>query len=230
MCQERIAFQIKGTPLIKFQSSERIDDLRKGHLYAKTLGYYRKLEEETGDAEIGDSYEAMIHINEGTIRNAETGEEIVLNDDLIMTTNSHDYVFCMFGIYSNTMSFEFTEKQKEKMLSFGDTALIVKDSDEFIRRICDAAVKKGYTPHFGAVQYYDPSIDNGNMIISLMRGMWTIAFWKRKSYTYQQEGRFVFTPGDGKSDHIDLDIGDISDITEVMPSKDVLNAMLKKEM
>lgn len=143
-------------------------------------------------------------------------------------SNSDDYVFCLFGIYPHIPNFEFTDKQKEKMLSFGDTALIILDSEEFIKRVCIAAKKEGYIAHFDAVQYYDSSVDDGNMILSLAKGIWNIAFWKRKSYSYQQEGRFVFTHGDVKVDHIELDIGDISDITGVVPAKMALTAMVKR--
>ena len=66
------------------------------------------------------------------------------------------------------------------------------------------------------------------MLISLFAGMWNIAFWKRDSYTYQQEVRFVFTPGDENIDHIELDIGDISDITEIITAKLALSAIIQK--
>lgn len=62
------------------------------------------------------------------------------------------------------------------------------------------------------------------MLISLLGGMWNIAFWKRDSYVYQQEVRFVFAPGDENTDHIGLDIGDISDISTIIPAKSVLSA------
>lgn len=227
MEHEKITFEVKGIPLIKFQSAERIKSLREGHLYAKTLRYYRDLEKETGDDEIGDEFEAMWHINEDFLRFPDTGETISLNDTLIPTANSNDFVFCIFGIYPALNLFTFTDEQKEKMLSFGDTALIVLDSEELIRRVFSAAKKAGYEPHFGPVQYFNPAEDNANMIISALKGMWNIAFWKRDKYTYQQEGRFVFTPGNGE-DHIELDIGDISDITAVLPSKIILTAMVEK--
>ena len=66
MAHKQISFDVKGTPLIKFQSAERINSLQRGHLYAKTLKYYRELEKETGDDEIGDEFEAMLHINKRT--------------------------------------------------------------------------------------------------------------------------------------------------------------------
>lgn len=226
MEHEKITLEVKGTPLIKFQSAERIETLRQGHLYAKTLKYYRDLEKKTGNDEIGDEFEAMLHVNEGHIRIPETGETISLKEALVPTTNSDDFVFCMFGIYPSLKHFAFSDQQKEKMLSFGDTALVILDSEEFIRRVCAAAEREGYTAHFGAVNYFDPTIDSGNLIISLLKGTWNIALWKRDKYSYQQEGRFIFTPGNGE-DHINLDIGDISDISAVLPSKMVLTAIVE---
>lgn len=73
--QEKFHFQAKGMPLIKFQDADKIKSFQSGKIYAKTLGYYRKREEETGDCEVGDKYEAMIHINEATIYFPDTGEK-----------------------------------------------------------------------------------------------------------------------------------------------------------
>ena len=219
--------EVKGIPLIKFQSQERIEALQQGHLYAKTLKYYRDLEQETCDADIGDEFEAMLHVNEGYIHFPDTNETFELADTLIPTSRSNDFVFCMFSIYPMLQRFSFTDEQKEKMESFGDTALIILDSEEFVSRVLKAAEEKGFEAHFGEVKYYDPSIDGGNFILSLLKGMWNISFWKRKRYSYQQEGRFVFVSGD-KADHIDLDIGDISDISVVLPTSKVLAAYVEK--
>lgn len=169
----------------------------------------------------------MIHINEALIHLPDTGEVIPVHDDLLKTSESNDFVFCMFGINPRSEEFRFTDKQKEKMLSFGDTALLILDQDEFIHRVKTAAEKAGYKVYFKPVQYYDPTIDGGNMLISLLGGMWNIAFWKRDSYVYQQEVRFVFAPGNEDTDHIELDIGDISDITAIIPAKSVLSTITK---
>jgi len=220
-------FQTKGIPLIKFQDATKIQSLQSGKIYAKTLSYYRKREEETGDCEVGDKYKAMIHINNAKIYSPDTGKTITVKNDLLKTSESNDFVFCMFGVNPKSKEFSFTDKQKEKMLSFGDTALIVLDHDEFIRRVIVAAKQAGYNVYFKPVQYYDPTIDGGNMWNSLLEGMWNIAFWKRNSYIYQQEVRFVFTPGDENTDHIELDIGDISDITAILPAKSALSTIIK---
>lgn len=44
--QEKFHFQAKGMPQIKFQEADQIKSLQAGKIYAKTLGYYRKREEE----------------------------------------------------------------------------------------------------------------------------------------------------------------------------------------
>lgn len=225
MEKSTFSIQIKGTPLIKFQSADRIKQLQKGSLYAKTLKYYRELEEETGDKEIGDCFEAMVHVNEAIIKIPSTGEEIELKDELIKTTHSDDFVFCMFGIYPQLEQFSFTEQQKDKMLSFGDTALIILDSTAFIERVKKAAEKAGFIAHFSAVKYYDETVDNANMIIDMLSGMHNIAFWKREAYRYQQEGRFIFISEECHDDHIILDIGDISDISIALPSEQVLTGV-----
>lgn len=115
MTKEKINLEIKGTPLIKFQSAERIESLQHGHIYAKTLAYY------------------------------------------------------------------------------------------------------------------DASEDYANVFISLLKGIWNIAFWKRKSYAYQQEARFVFIPDGSDDDHVEMDIEDISDISYVVPAEMALTALVEKK-
>jgi len=225
---EQKTYQIKGFPLIKFQSRERIESLQAGLVYANTLRYYRELEKRTGDATIGDSYDGLFHVNEGTLKLAESGEEIVLNDQLIETSASDDYVFCMFGIPANTEHFQFTDEQREQMKSFGDSALIILDSDEFIKRVTDAARIEGYATHFGKVNYIDPGTDYANVLISMQQGIWNVAFWKRDMYEYQKEARFIFDPGKTGVDHLELHIGDISDISVIVPAESALTGIIKK--
>lgn len=220
--------QTVGLPLIKFQSKERIEGFQKGLVYANRLSYYRELEQTTGDNEIGDAYEAMLHINEAYIQIPDTGETVKAIDKLISTAHSNDYIFCMFGVYPKVDGFAFSKEQKQKLLSFGNTALIIKDSAEFIKRVKEAAQEQGYKCKFEAVQYCDSSYDNVNQLISITRDLADIAFWKRAFYKYQQEVRFSFFDGDMSRDHLEIEIGDISDISEILPSAKVLKALVGK--
>ena len=58
--------------------------------------------------------------------------------------------------------------------------------------------------------------------------MWNIAFWKRDRYLYQQEVRFVFVSDNKNLDHIELNIGDISDISVTMSANQILNSICIK--
>lgn len=225
---EQKTYQIKGFPMIKFQSRKHLESLQNGLVYANTLHYYRELEKQTGDATIGDSFDGLFHVNEGIVKIPETGEEFVLNDQLIETSASNDYVFCMFGIPANTEQFQFSDEQREHMKSFGDSALIILDSDEFKKRVTEAAKAKGYDVHFGKVNYIDSSIDYANVLISMQQGIWNVAFWKRIMYEYQKECRFIFSPGKAGVDHLELLIGDISDISVIVSAESALTSIINK--
>lgn len=219
---------IKGFPLIKFQSAKRIEDLQNGLIYMNSLEWYRKHESENGDIVVGDSFEAKFHINEAKFKLLDTGEEIEINDELIATSVSNDYAYCMFGINPYSNSFSFTNEQKEIIENFGDTALLILDKDEFINRIQTEALKKTLDVYKGFVRYYEEKEDSVNLILSLLSGMHNIAFWKRKKYIYQQEYRFLIHAQSYEREHLELNIGDIRDISRVFKTSEILNARVVK--
>lgn len=225
--------QIKGIPLIKFQSKEKIEKFQQGKMYMKSLEWYRN---NAKISAVGDDYEAMLHINEGTFTVLSEGEsEVVsfadLNDALIHTTHRKDFVFCMFSISPQTNYFAFTDEQRNNMLSFGDTALLIKDSEEFYIRVRNAMKKEHISlknAYCGRVEYYDESVDSLKIFISLIKGMHNVAFQKRKKYSYQQEYRILVPYDDRDDDFLELDIGDISDISEIISAKTLLKSFGKK--
>lgn len=219
---------ITGYPLIKFKSKELIKSLQSGKIYLNSLKWFREYESASGDVVVGDSFEAMIYVNEATLVFQETGEQVALEDCLIPTVESNSYVFCMTYINPQIESFQFNEQQKNEFKTFGDTALIILDSYEFINRIRAAAIAKGYSIYFDAVHYYDEDIDLADVWFSLIQGTHNIAFWKRKAYSYQQEFR-ILIPGNGiLEDHIELEIGDISDISIIQCTDNVLETTIKR--
>lgn len=228
MSKEKIKQTVKGFPLIKFKNKEIIDSLQNGILYLNSLKWFRDYENEVGDIIVGDSYEGMLHINEGKLVMKETGEVFDLNDALIPTTSSNAYVYCMTYINPKVENFEFNDAQKKEIKEFGDTALLILDSDEFIKRVMSAAEKKGYKIYFNCVNYYDENIDVVNVWVSLFQGSHNIAFWKRKSYEHQQEFRFVIVDEECVDDHIELEIGDIRDISKVLGTEQILNAEVER--
>lgn len=49
-----IEIHTKTTPKIKFQSEQRINVIQSGHIYMKELDYFRRLEQDEGDLDVGD--------------------------------------------------------------------------------------------------------------------------------------------------------------------------------
>lgn len=219
---------VKGFPLIKFQSRELIESLQNGLIYMNSLEWFRKHENDDGDVVVGDSFEAMLHINEGKFILPDTGEIIEIKDELIRTTSSNDYAYCMFGVNPYSKNFSFTSEQKKNIQSFGNTALLILDKDEFFNRLRAAALKEGYEIYGGFVHYYDETQDSVDYIASLLSGMRNVAFWKRKKYYYQQEFRFLIHAKNHDKDHLELNIGDIRDISKVFQTSKILNAEVVK--
>lgn len=126
---------IKRFSLAKFQNAARIGSLQNGLIYMNSLERFRKHESENGDVVIGYLFEAMFHVNEGKFILPDTGEKIEIKDELIGTSASNDYAYCMFGVNPYNNNFSFTDKQKDNIKKFDDTALLILDKDEFFNRI-----------------------------------------------------------------------------------------------
>lgn len=220
---DEIKFNLKfiGVPLIKFQNAERISRLQQGKLYAKTLDYYRNLEITTGDSQIGDTYEGVFPIFDGEIEILGNGIKLPLKNQKILTKASNYPVFCMC-CFKGQERISFNEIQKEKFLNFGDTALIITNSKELEKRVILAAEKKGYKAIFGKVNYYSNDYNETGVIKALCKDINNVAFFKRDTYAYQQEARFLFVTDQNPVDHIELDIGDISDISITIPTNQLL--------
>lgn len=224
-----LKFNVKfiGVPLIKFQSAERIKSLQQGKLYANSLDYYRNLEITTDDSQIGDVHEGTLTIIDGEMEFVGTDIKFPLKNQMFLTKASNYPVFCMC-CFKGFNQISFDDIQKEKFLNFGDTALIIIDSKEFEKRVSLAAISEGYKAILGKVHYYSSDYNETGVIEALSKDINNVAFFKRNIYAYQQEARFLFVSEQSPVDHIELDIGDISDISMVIPTKQLLVLVGKK--
>lgn len=220
---------IKGFPLIKIKSREIISKIQKGSFYMSSLKTYREMYNKSGDDTVGDPNEGKFVIHEAFLTIPETGESTLIMDQALPTVNENDFVFCMFGINPDLHNeFLFTDEQKQKLINFDDTAMLVTDVYEFCKRIVCAANLRGLTIKSGFVKYYDEHINNAKIYIDLFRnGTENIVFHKTKKYEYQQEFRFTIRNTTGE-DHLCLDIGDISDITKVFTTEQLFSSIIKK--
>ena len=121
------------------------------------------------------------------------------------------------------VQYKFTQEQLEKMPDFGEYALIIKNGDEFVERVKKGMLNQGIGFSRDFVQYY--SSNNLEHLKQVQEDNSRIAFWKRQKYAYQQEYRWLaHTEVD---DFLSIDIGDISDITELIKTTDLLNLYIQ---
>ena len=122
-----------------------------------------------------------------------------------------------------TVRYQFTEEQIEKMSNFGDSVLVIKNADEFFNRVKQALLSQDIGYSRDLVSYY--GFNSVEHMKQIQKDNLRIAFWKRQKYEYQQEYRLVaHTEVD---DYLSIEIGDISDISEIVKSEQLLNTYLE---
>ena len=121
----------------------------------------------------------------------------------------------------------FSDNQaKEIYATFGNSALVVKNGDEFIKRVERTFLAQGITFTRGRVNYYDQNYLQHFREIN--ENGYRIAFWKKEIFEYQQEYR-IFAFETEVDDHLEVDIGDLSDITMIISKEQALDLCLEIE-
>ena len=225
--------------LMKFGSEKNLRKLQAGQLYEKSK-YYVDLEKTTDDEDVGDKYDGQMILQDVKISmyTVDTHEFIAQFDAPSASMNLGYLdcpVFCMFMFdYRNhveehlegenlTVKYQFTEEQLKKMPNFGDSVLIIKNGDEFVNRVKKGLLDAGYGFTSDHVQYY--AFNNVEHLKQVQSDNSRIAFWKRNKYSYQQEYRFLIH--DSVDDYLSVNIGDISDITKLLRTEELLNTYLE---
>lgn len=208
--------------LLKFGGSQRIQAfLERGELYLNTLEEYRKAEHNEqrrdqmegtlrqtvstrGTLLVSRSKDGPWHElpGESTFRERHTNREL-------LTLN----VLCLF-----MLTFEDTDDPRigrtvsdDVITGFGDSAVVIFDPVEFLRRTKAEAERRGFRFDRKPVKYQDLAAHSGGIG----------PFVKDTRYSHQQEFRIaVDDPGrDGGS--LKLEIGPIGDIAWMISASDV---------
>jgi len=229
--------------LIKFGSKNRLENLQKGCLYMKYLQHFIELEKNnpTGSGGQGDMFEGQSIMYNPTveIRDYHT-KDLVYRGPVELSATSFGYekypVFCMFMLDSRNLvdkkieggklikSYQFTNEQVDLISKkFGDYALMIFNTDEFVRRVKSGLESRGVVQCTrGQVQYYGPN--DFDYFEDIHNNFLRAAFWKRKKFAFQQEFRIlahIEVP-----DHLETNIGDIYDISQLLKTKDLLNSQI----
>lgn len=217
--------------LVKFADEEwKLEELAKGILYLSTVKYFQDLEKEG----MGDNYDCKEVLTETDIQmyTDNTKKHLVYAGKGEATiTDIEDckrHIFCTTCIEFKDLnitkesenyfkvSLFYTDEQKKKMKeNFGEYALIIKFK-KFIDRIETVFNRENIIGAMGKANYVDYSKNRIDRITSFLENTPDKFFWKRLKYKYQNEFRIAVL-NRTSNDAIKIDIGDISEFTELLP-------------
>ncbi len=206
--------------LIKIGKSEHIDQLQKeGLIHSKTLQYFRNKEIE--------DFKLRRDISEGAISSTKlTSLELFVDGkklplDFIKgrlntfdPSQNHTHIFCLYSISNDFINGKpFVD---DRNIKFGDSALIILNPKEFIRRIEQNTIKK-FKIKYEPVSYYEEDGSYENLTI----------FQKPSYFKYQNEFRFHFDIID--ENDLEFKIGSIEDISMKIDSDKLSKLTIRSE-
>lgn len=194
---------------VKILPTNRVDAMLDGNIFMNTDKYFSILD--SGDLARSDPDEDVDEawqIKQISIADS-NGNWVpiggVINPVLHRYgARDHLNIFCMHAI-RNTSDYCFHETN----LAFGDVAVVIRNAKEFTERFRKAAHLLERNVQHGPVTYVNRSNYHGEIG----------PFRKFDRYEYQNEFRFVLFGGGGNP--MSLPIGDIRDISFVIPASDI---------
>ena len=177
--------------LFRFGRREHLEQFRQfGLLHMMPHRYFAEIE---NDLARGDRFEGTDRIVQpGTLKNLTIESNhpptkiVIKPEDLggplmISMGKLSCNVYCMFGVTQPSLR----PLVDERNFDFGGSFVAVLDTQEFLDRICSAAVSRGLSCEWKRVDYYDPVAHTGE----------TGPFRKPATFAHQNEFRFVVRPG-----------------------------------
>ena len=209
--------------LLKLGQKEHLEKLRAGLLYMNSLVYFTALE---SDAARSDPYEGTDSI----IQQCDVGELVfdtqmpginplrfdgppdgLVNVRISLNKTAACNIFCMFAINEPIVGSIFTKTYEWP----GDHFVLFTNTAEFLNRVIVGAKRQGLAAEGRMVKYYDETKYSGQVG----------RFLKRSTYSYQREYRIAVEPG--IQEPFQFEIGDLSDITSEVISRELADDVLK---
>lgn len=237
--------------LLKFISKEKyLKEFLAGSLYMNTLYYFWnefmledvKKGKRVPLSELGKNEKyGQLDLFEGTIgtieaKNSPEMEKYMPTDICARAIGCGYCNILSFYRLDLTHSDFYVSYDLNNMASLGDFVVIIKDKDEFIRRISIAAEKENYKFLCGNVSYWQ-AMKNGvprdkrNAIICKSDDVIDIrnlnqrrdVFVKMDKYAYQNEWRLALYRDVKETKAYRLEVGRLDDIIEWCPRKEITN-------
>jgi hypothetical protein len=227
--------------LVKFfkgDHHEYAEQFLNGKLFMNRLSYFRSIEGTDGRSDKHEATAMWWQPHNLSIQFKDHPELNIGPKDLggpvSVTFDYHSdfHIFCMSAM--STGEFEFvngtfdcpTEEHVRKLrqqlefseecLKLGDIAVAV-NATEFMARVKRAIDQNGYQLSASLVRYYDPETFHG----TFRHG--DIPFRKRKEFNYQKEFRIVVDNNTRGHDALEIEIGDIRNISGRMVAANLNN-------
>lgn len=202
--------------LFKFGRQEHIDQfVREGVIYMNSLNYFKTLENDILRTDKHENASYCAQADGAKLRREDNGKWVDIGTvrGPIVSSDGNEHitnVFCMYAFHESN-SINLVDPRN---FDFGNTFAILKDGNEFLRRVQTTAKKENIVVKQGLVEYVDKATYNGTMGI----------FRKFSNFAYQCEFRLSVVSE--KDTPFLLRIGDISDISMVGPLTE-LNKRIK---
>lgn len=209
---------------LKFGQRAHLEDLRKGTLYLNPLSCFQKMEfDEAGRSDPHEGLQAVYQAKERGFVISINGHEIPPKDlagpvILTRTALSDVHAFCLFAITPGEYEVEDQVYDRNQLKikfdssfeKFGGHVLYTKNASEFLERIRTAIEKARRRARLALVEYVNKATFHGNIPED------RIGFYKMDTFKAQREYR-VLLYGSGKpNEPIRFEVGDLSDITEIV--------------
>ena len=220
--------------LMKFGDKKHLKQMQKGKIYMKRLKFYNDLEEKTGKTDRFDG-KWKLEGAELLVYNGLMKTPFLIgksNDVTVSFGYENNPVLCLFCFdkrnmfnYINENDYikficGFTDKQKQELENdFGESVLVILDTDEFIKRISSVFTRNGIIYRYGLISYNTGNSED--RIKSIFQNSSNIVFNKDLIFNYQQEFRILIT-NRAVEDHFEIDGVDLSDISKIYQTKEFL--------
>ena len=214
-----MAQKTKLVGLVKvFDKEEHAEAFRRGTLYCQKLRDFQTYE---------DKESPRYDSSEGTVfhRAGSEGVALRINDHKVEGIQSYSFlsnevldthVFCMYAVHTtadvDNPPFDTSLLRKDLTMppnpdAYGEFAVAVLNTTEFLKRIERAAAAKGCKPSRGLIGYYDP--EKHSVAAPPERAY----FIKPREFADEREYRMVFPGMAFPEDAPLLEVGDLRDIT-----------------
>jgi hypothetical protein len=196
--------------LFKFGKREHMEEFARGNIYMNPLQYFIAHEADDARRDPGEGTALWLQPSVATLSVQIDGEFKPIPGILgpIRFRKAADLevnIFCMFALRANASKKQVDPRNSE----FGDTFAVLKDGDEFLRRVRRRADALNLQPTWGLVEYVSEAEHHGPMGI----------FRKSSKFSYQSEFRIALRPGTG-SPRL-LDVGSLEDIVILGPLAEI---------